>query len=60
MFGCGTGVVVVSIGGITYQNQNYTIPYNPLVKLLRDTMTGIQRGRIDEGRGWSYKIEGSA
>ncbi|KAL0242375.1 hypothetical protein I308_106004 [Cryptococcus tetragattii IND107] len=60
MFGCGTGVVVVSIGGITYQNQNYTIPFNPLVKLLRDTMTGIQRGRIDEGRGWSYKIEGSA
>ncbi|OXC64515.1 hypothetical protein AYX13_06140 [Cryptococcus neoformans] len=60
MFGCGTGVVVVSIGGITYRSQDYTIPFNPLVKLLRDTMTGIQRGRIDEGRGWSYKIKGSA
>ncbi|WWD22611.1 hypothetical protein CI109_107104 [Kwoniella shandongensis] len=56
MFGCGTGVVVVTVGEIQYQGQTYTIPANPLIKLLRDTITGIQRGKIDEGRGWSFKV----
>ncbi len=54
MFGCGTGVVVVSIGQIQYNNQMYTIPHNPLVLLLRDTITGMQRGKVDHE--WSYKV----
>lgn len=54
MFGCGTGVVVVSIGQIQYDNQMYTIPHNPLVLLLRDTITGMQRGKIEHE--WSYKV----
>ncbi|WVQ82786.1 hypothetical protein IAT38_004918 [Cryptococcus sp. DSM 104549] len=57
MFGCGTGVVVVQIGSIRYNGETYEIPACPLVKLLRDAVTGIQRGRIDDGgRGWSYKV----
>jgi branched-chain amino acid aminotransferase len=54
MFGCGTGVVVVSIGQIQYNDQMYTIPHNPLVLLLRDTITGMQRGKINHE--WSYKV----
>lgn len=54
MFGCGTGVVVVSVGEIQYQGEPIFIPQNPLIKLIRDTVTGIQRGRIPSE--WSYKI----
>ncbi|RXK37389.1 branched-chain-amino-acid transaminase [Tremella mesenterica] len=53
-FGCGTGVVVVSIAEITYANNVYHIPYNPLVRLIRDTMTALQRGKIESE--WSYKV----
>ncbi|WVQ94616.1 hypothetical protein IAU59_001696 [Kwoniella sp. CBS 9459] len=56
MFGCGTGVVVVQVGEIRYQGTTYKIPSNPLIKIIRDTMTGIQRGKIDEGRAWSFKV----
>jgi branched-chain amino acid aminotransferase len=54
MFGCGTGVVVVSIREIQYENQIHQIPYSPHVLLLRDTINGIQRGKIDHE--WSYKV----
>ncbi|WVQ64193.1 uncharacterized protein L199_002355 [Kwoniella botswanensis] len=56
MFGCGTGVVVVTVGEIQYQSRTYKIPSNPIIKVLRDTMTGIQRGKIDEGRSWSFQV----
>ncbi|KLT41800.1 branched-chain amino acid aminotransferase II [Cutaneotrichosporon oleaginosum] len=55
MFGCGTGVVVVQIGEITYQGKEYTIPTNPAIKLLRDAVTGTQRGKFEYG-DWSYVI----
>jgi branched-chain amino acid aminotransferase len=54
MFGCGTGVVVVSIREIQYENEIHQIPYSPHVLLLRDTINGIQRGKIDHE--WSYKV----
>jgi branched-chain amino acid aminotransferase len=54
MFGCGTGVVVVSIREIQYEGKIHQIPYSPHVLLLRDTMNGIQRGKIDHE--WSYKV----
>ncbi len=54
MFGCGTGVVVVQIGEIQYQNHKYIIPSNPVIKLLRDTMTAIQRGKIEHE--WSCVV----
>ncbi|WVR03017.1 hypothetical protein IAU60_000006 [Kwoniella sp. DSM 27419] len=56
MFGCGTGVVVVQVGEIRYKGETYNIPTNPIIKVLRDTITGIQRGKVDEGRGWSFKV----
>lgn len=54
MFGCGTGVVVVSIREIQYENEIHQIPYSPHVLLLRDTINAIQRGKIDHE--WSYKV----
>lgn len=62
MFGCGTGVVVVQVGLVRYNEVDYTIPTNPVIKLLRDAVTGIQRGRIERD-DWSYVIpewDGSA
>ncbi|ODO00445.1 hypothetical protein I350_07086 [Cryptococcus amylolentus CBS 6273] len=57
MFGCGTGVVVVSIQHITYSGTPLTIPYHPVTKILRDTVTGLQRGRIsDGGREWGVEV----
>ncbi|WWC90261.1 uncharacterized protein L201_005194 [Kwoniella dendrophila CBS 6074] len=56
MFGCGTGVVVVQVGEITYEGKTYTIPSNPIIKTIRDTITGIHRGKIDEGKSWSFKV----
>ncbi|WVQ72173.1 hypothetical protein IAR50_001718 [Cryptococcus sp. DSM 104548] len=57
MFGCGTGVVVVSVQNIFYSDQSLDIPYHPIVKTLRDTMTGLQRGRVaDGGRGWGVEV----
>lgn len=50
-----TGVVVVQIGEIQYNGELYKIPANPIIKTIRDTMTGIQRGKIEHG-DWSYVI----
>lgn len=55
MFGCGTGVVVVQVAEIQYKNELYQIPANPAIKLLRDTMTAVQRGAIAH-EDWSYVI----
>jgi branched-chain amino acid aminotransferase len=54
MFGCGTGVVVTSIREIQYENKLYAIPYHPSVLLLRDVLTGMQRGKIETE--WSHRI----
>lgn len=54
MFGCGTGVVVVQIGEIQYQEKIHKIPHNPLIQILRDAVTGIQRGKIEHP--WSHKV----
>jgi len=54
MFGCGTGVVVTSIKEIQYENQIHAIPYHPTVLLLRDVITGMQRGKIETD--WSHKV----
>ncbi|KAK4688242.1 branched-chain amino acid aminotransferase, partial [Tremellales sp. Uapishka_1] len=54
MFGCGTGVVVVAVGEIRYEGETLVIPQSAEVKLLRDTMTAVQRGQIDHE--WSYKV----
>jgi branched-chain amino acid aminotransferase len=40
---------------VQYKEKLYQIPANPVVKLLRDTMTGIQRGKIERGE-WSYVV----
>ncbi|KAL7420622.1 branched-chain-amino-acid transaminase bat2 [Cryptotrichosporon argae] len=54
MFGCGTGVVVVQIGEIQYDGSRYAIPPSPLIRLLRDAMTALQRGKVEHA--WSWKV----
>ena len=54
MFGCGTGVTVVSIREVGHKDTDIKIPYNPLVRLLRDAITGIHRGTIKHD--WSFEV----
>lgn len=55
MFGCGTGIVVVSIKEILYENKTVDLPYSPIVLGLRDTMTALHRGK-QEFRDWLYVV----
>ena len=43
------------VSQVQFEGNIYDIPSNGLIKLLRDTMTSIQRGRIVRG-DWSYVI----
>jgi len=55
MFGCGTGIVVVSIKEIRYQEQDHHLPYSPIVLSLRDTMTALHRGK-KQYKDWVYTV----
>jgi branched-chain amino acid aminotransferase len=55
MFGCGTGIVVVSIREILYEGKTQTLPYAPVVLALRDTMTALHRGK-KEYQDWLYVV----
>jgi branched-chain amino acid aminotransferase len=46
---------VTQIGTVTYNGVDYTIPTNPAIKVIRDAVTGIQRGKLERG-DWSYVI----
>lgn len=55
MFGCGTGIVVVSIKEIRYQEQDHHLPYSPIVLSLRDTMTALHRGK-KQHKDWVFTV----
>lgn len=55
MFGCGTGIVVVSIKEIRYEEQDHKLPYSPIVLSIRDTLTSLHRGK-KEWKDWVYTV----
>ena len=55
MFGCGTGIVVVSIKEIRYEEADHILPYSPIVLSIRDTLTSLHRGK-KEWKDWVYTV----
>lgn len=58
-FGCGTAAVISPIGKLVHNGKEYVINNNcigPLTQKLYDTLTGIQWGRLEDTKGWTYKV----
>ncbi|KAM1760678.1 hypothetical protein ACFX12_003526 [Malus domestica] len=57
-FCTGTAVVVTPIGAATYQGKRveYNTGKGTLFHKLRETLTGIQTGRLEDKKGWTMEI----
>lgn len=59
-FGTGTAAVVSPIGQFTYGDVDYPVGdgnVGKITKSLYDTITGIQRGKIEDKFGWTVELE---
>ena len=59
---CGTAAVISPIGKIVDHGPEINVPsgmeeIGPVLKKLRETLTGIQRGEIKAPEGWIYEIK---
>ncbi|XP_074280892.1 branched-chain-amino-acid aminotransferase 2, chloroplastic-like [Silene latifolia] len=61
-FCTGTAVVVAPIGSVTYQGKRveYEAGDNLVYKKLLSTYTGIQKGEIEDKKGWIVEINQSS
>ncbi|MDR3293196.1 MAG: branched-chain amino acid aminotransferase [Clostridiales bacterium] len=60
MFGTGTAAVISPVGEFTYKDEKYTVGNGQMGKItgfLYDTITGIQKGKIEDTFGWVIKIK---
>ncbi len=58
-WGCGTAAVISPIGKLSYLDQEYEIcggQIGETTRMLYDTITGIQRGKLEDIYGWTVKI----
>ncbi len=58
-WGTGTAAVVSPIGKLMYEDVEYEVNGGKIgetTQLLYDTLTGIQWGKIEDTRGWIFKI----
>jgi branched-chain amino acid aminotransferase len=58
VFGCSTAAVVVPIGRIGYQGQDWCLPSHegglgPIARAFFEKITDIQEGKLDSFDGWS-------
>ncbi|THT99638.1 branched-chain amino acid aminotransferase [Lampropedia puyangensis] len=59
-FACGTAAVVASIGEVKFDGGSFTIgngESGPITNALRDELSGLQRGKIADTRGWVRTIK---
>lgn len=59
-WGCGTAAVVSPIGELCYKDRIFTVndgKIGEVTKMLYDTLTGIQWGKIKDEYGWTYQIK---
>jgi branched-chain amino acid aminotransferase len=59
---CGTAAVISPIGKIDDHGKEIAFPsgmdeMGPVLKELRETLTGIQMGEISAPDGWIYEIK---
>ena len=58
-WGCGTAAVVSPIGELCYKDKKFTVnggKIGTVTKMLYDTLTGIQWGKLEDTFGWTYKL----
>lgn len=57
-FCTGTAVVVTSIGSVTHQGRRaeYKTQADTVCQKLRETLTGIQMGRLEDAMGWMVEV----
>jgi len=58
-FGSGTAAVISPVGELKYEDHVITINKNqigPIAQLFYDTITGVQKGVIEDKLGWTTKI----
>ncbi|HWR84881.1 MAG TPA: branched-chain amino acid aminotransferase [Rhodoglobus sp.] len=61
MFACGTAAVITPIAafkGETYVIGDESAPAGELTMALRDELTGIQYGRVEDRHGWMTRLDG--
>ncbi len=59
IFGCGTAAVISPVGELRYGEKSVIINNNqtgPISQKFYDTITGIQRGVIEDSFGWTVKV----
>lgn len=59
-FACGTAAVVASIGEVKFGGGSFTIgtgESGPVTNALRDELSGLQRGKVADTRGWVRTIK---
>ncbi len=58
-FGSGTAAVISPVGELKYEDNIITINNNqigPIAQLFYDTITGVQKGILDDKLGWTIKV----
>ncbi len=58
-WGCGTAAVISPIGELCYKGKKFTVNngvIGSVTKMLYDTLTGIQWGKLEDTFGWTYKL----
>ena len=59
-FGTGTAAVISPIGELKWQDEPIAIndgAIGPLTQKLYDTLTGIQRGEVEDTFGWNVEVD---
>ena len=59
-FGCGTAAVVSPIGELCYKDEKFIINNGKIgetTQMLYDTLTGIQWGKTEDTKGWTYLVK---
>ena len=58
-WGCGTAAVVSPIGKLAYKDKTFIVnngEIGAVTQMLYDTLTGIQRGKIEDTFGWTKLV----
>lgn len=59
-FACGTAAVVASLGEVKFDGGSFTIgngESGPVTNALRDELSGLQRGKVADTRGWVRTVQ---
>ncbi|CCH32058.1 branched-chain amino acid aminotransferase [Actinosynnema sp. NPDC047251] len=55
-FACGTAAVVTPIGRVVERDGGFAVGTGPVAGRLLAALTDVQRGRVEDVRGWRYRL----